>query len=1134
MEEGEGHRRAGGKGEWEPTPQREQRGGDDEWEMTPAAASGRGSAPAGSLGRGPGSGSSFRGTAPGASGRVGSHRSSLSGGGGWGDGSDTPLPAAAQPRGAGTGSLASGVGAVAGGRTFGKVQFDMPGASPALTPTWKSTSWSKAAAGVAGAAKKGEIRERSPELKPAGAPGEGHDDSFDEQMKREVEAEERQLERDWYDAEEFGGAGTDHRDGKAAFVGDENFFQKRTADLAKRTRKDGSTMSLAASKRASELDKDLNAWEENRLLTSGVARLKEINLDFDGEEENRVLLLVHDSKPPFLEGKVVGTRGGDIVLPLKDPTSDMAVIARKGSDLVKQIREKKEASKSRARFWEMAGSKMASITGLTADEKKLAEEAKAAAAAEEKEAGGGGAGEEDGEGGGNYKAASQFKNHLKKSQGASDFSRTKTIQQQRRSLPVYTIRDELMQVIRENPVVVVVGETGSGKTTQMTQYLMEDGYTRTGMIGCTQPRRVAAMSVAKRVSEEMGVELGQEVGYSIRFEDCTSEHTRIKYMTDGVLLRETLTSGELDQYSVVVMDEAHERGLNTDVLFGILRKVVARRADFKLIVTSATLDSKKFADFFGAAPVFNIPGRTFPVDILWSRVPQEDPVEAAVKQAVTIHLRDPAGDILIFMTGQEEIEACCFSMQERLEHIRSNGQEVPELLVLPIYSTLPSDLQAKIFDKAPDGARKCIVATNIAETSLTVDGILYVIDPGYVKMKVYNPKMGMDALQVFPVSQAAAGQRAGRAGRTGPGTSYRLYTESAFRHEMLAMSVPEIQRTNLANVVLLLKSLNVDNLLDFGFMDPPPKENILNSMYQLWILGALDNTGALTKRGRHMVEFPLEPSLARLLLAGSEMGCGHEVLTVVSMLSVPPVFFRPNDRAEESDAAREKFFIPESDHLTLLHVYQQWKNNGYRTDWCDRHFLHGKGLRKAKEVRGQLLDIMTQQKLPMTSCGHDWDIVRKAICSAYFQNAAKFKSIGEYVNCRSGMPAHLHPSSALYGLGYTPDYAVYHELVMTSKEYMQCVTAVEPEWLAELGPMFFSVKDMHTSRLDARKRQREQKDAMAQEFAAVQAIKAKEAADAAAREEAIRSRERDAIATPGQGRRLTTPGMSAKRRVLGL
>ncbi|MEW5307872.1 MAG: hypothetical protein WDW36_010244 [Sanguina aurantia] len=1122
-DDGGGGGGGGGQGrsrgsEWEASPVR-RKGGEEEWEMTPATASGRGgsAAPAspwlggggshardGDGGTG-GGGGGWRGRSGAGSGRSGM-------GSGWASGSETPLPSVAV---AGSG-LRSGAN---GGATPGRVQFDIA-PSPMLTPSWNSNSWNR----PKNTAKNGASNnvERSPELRPESETGKGPNaDGFDEEFAREKELEERQVERDWYDAEEFGGNNDAQHN---PFVGDENMFQRRTHDLTRKTRKDGSTMSLAASKKSNELEKSLNAWEENRLVTSGVVRYKEVSLDVDDDEESRVLLLVHDTRPPFLEG-IKGYRSNkvsDIVLPLKDPTSDMAVISRKGSELVKEVRAKKEAGKSRARFWEMAGSKMGEVTGLTADEAEAAAAAEAAAIAEE-----------DGD---DYKGKGKFSSHLKKSEANSEFSRTKTLAEQRRSLPVYTVREELLQVIRENQIVVVVGETGSGKTTQMTQYLREDGYTRSGIIGCTQPRRVAAMSVAKRVSEEMGVELGAEVGYAIRFEDCTSAATAIKYMTDGVLLRETLTSDDLDQYSVVVMDEAHERALNTDVLFGILKRVVAKRRDFKLIVTSATLDSQKFSDFFGSCPVYNIPGRTFPVELMWSRTPQEDYVEAAVKQAVTIHLRDGPGDILVFMTGQEEIEATCFACAERLEQMRANGQKIPDLLILPIYSQLPGDLQAKIFDKAPEGSRKMIVSTNIAETSLTVDGILFVIDTGYVKIKVYNPKVGMDALQVFPVSQAAAGQRMGRAGRTGPGTCYRLYTETAYRHEMLTMSVPEIQRTNLANVVLLLKSLKVDDILDFGWMDPPPRDNIINSMYQLWILSALDNTGALTPTGRHMVEFPLDPPMAKMLLAGAAMGCTNEVLTIVSMLSVPSVFFRPNDRAEESDAAREKFFIPESDHLTLLHTYQQWKNNGYRPDWCDRHFLHGKGLRKAKEVRQQLLDIMVQHKIPISTVGSDWDTVRKAICSAYFMNAAKFKSIGEYVNCRTGMPAHLHPSSALYGLGYTPDYLVYHELVMTSKEYMQCVTAVEPEWLAEMGPMFFSVKDTHSSRMEQRKKEKVDKGVMAAEMAAKVMADAAAVAAAKAKEDLAKSLQREAIVTPGRRPASMTPSAStaSRRKPLGL
>ena len=707
----------------------------------------------------------------------------------------------------------------------------------------------------------------------------------------------------------------------------------------------------------------------------------------------------------------------------------------------------------------------------------------------------------------------KFSDHMKTtSQAASEFSKNNTIQQQRCLLPVFSVREELMDVIRENQIVVVVGETGSGKTTQMTQYLYEEGYGKWGMIGCTQPRRVAAMSVAKRVSEEVGVKLGEEVGYAIRFEDCTGPKTKIKYMTDGVLLRETLKEDDLDRYCAVIMDEAHERSLNTDVLFGILKKIVSRRRDFRLIVTSATLNSKKFSDFFGQVPIFNIPGRTFPVQTIFSKTPVEDYVEAVVKQALAIHLSHPPGDILIFMTGQEEIECCCFALKERLDQL----EDAPELSILPMYSQLPADLQAQIFEKAADNVRKCIVSTNIAETSLTVDGILYVVDCGYVKMKVYNPKMGMDALQVFPCSRAGVNQRSGRAGRTGPGTCYRMFTEVAYKSEMLEVNVPEIQRTNLGNVILLLKSLNVEDLLDFDFMDPPPQDNLLKSMFQLWILGALDNTGNLTKLGRKMVQFPLDPPLAKMLLMGHQLGCTSEILTVVSMLSVPPVFFRPTDRQEESDAAREKFFVPESDHLTLLHIYNQWSNNKYRGDWCARHFLHVKILRKAREVRSQMIDIMEQQRLPITSTQLEWDTVRQAICSSYFHHASKLKGIGEYVNCRTGIPCHLHPTSALYGLGYTPDYVVYHELVMTSKEYMQCVTAVDPEWLADYGSIFFTIKETDETKLRT-----EQKEAI--EAAAMEAemdVFRRQKAEAAKREEekkmARRQQERSSIAMPGK------------------
>ncbi|KAJ9168400.1 hypothetical protein P3X46_019928 [Hevea brasiliensis] len=424
----------------------------------------------------------------------------------------------------------------------------------------------------------------------------------------------------------------------------------------------------------------------------------------------------------------------------------------------------------------------------------------------------------------------------------------------------------------------------------------------------------------------------------------------MKYMTDGVLLRETLKDSDIDKYRyVVVMDEAHEKSSSTDVLFGILKRVVAQRRDFKLIVTSATLNAEKFSNFFGSVPIFHIPGRTFLVNILYSKTPCEDYVEGAVKQAMTIHIKSPPGDMLIFMTGQDEIEAACYALAECMEQLISTTKKA----------------------KAKDGARKRIAATNISETSLIIDGIFYVIDTRYGKMKVYNPRMGMDALQVFLVKRLA-----------------------------------QIQRTNLGNVVLLLRSLKIDNSLDFDFMGPPAQDNILNSMYQFWVL---------------------DPPLAKMLLMGEQLGCINEVLIIVSMLSVPSVFFQPKDRAEEK--------------------------HQYCGDWCNDYFLHVKGLRKAREVRSQLLDILKTSKIPLTSCGHDWDVIRKAIwCWGY-------------INCRNGMPCHLHPSSALYDLGYTLEYVVYHELILTTKEYMQGATE-------ELG----------TSMLEHKKRQKEEKTAIEEEM----------------------------------------------------
>lgn len=630
----------------------------------------------------------------------------------------------------------------------------------------------------------------------------------------------------------------------------------------------------------------------------------------------------------------------------------------------------------------------------------------------------------------------------------------KSIKEQREGLPIAKLKTQLCDAIATHRVLVVIGETGSGKTTQMTQYMAEMGFTSSGIIGCTQPRRVAAMSVAKRVSEEFGCELGQEVGYTIRFEDCTSPDTVLKYMTDGMLMREYLADNDLTRYVAVMLDEAHERTIHTDVLFGLLKDLLKRREDFRLVVTSATLDAEKFSSYFFDCPIFTIPGRTFPVEVLYTKEPEPDYVEASITTVMHIHLSQPAGDVLLFLTGQEEIDTCCEILFSRMKAL---GDLAPELMILPVYGALPSEMQSRIFEPPPAGTRKVVVATNIAEASLTIDGIYYVIDPGFCKQKAYNPKMGMDSLVVSPISQASARQRAGRAGRTGPGKCYRLYTEAAYKQEMLPSSVPEIQRTNLGNVVLQLKAMGINDLLGFDFMDPPPVQTLVSAMENLYALGALDEEGLLTRLGRKMAEFPLEPQLSKMLITSVELGCAEEILTIVAMLSVENPFYRPKEKQAQADMKKAKFFQPEGDHLTLLAVYEAWKNSKFSNPWCYENFVQARSMRRSQDVRKQLTSIMDRYKMDIVTAGRNYNKVRRAIVSGYFTHAAKKDPQEGYRTMVEGNPVYIHPSSALFNK--SPEWVLYHELVLTTKEYMRNIMTIEPKWLVELAPQFYKAAD---------------------------------------------------------------------------
>lgn len=648
----------------------------------------------------------------------------------------------------------------------------------------------------------------------------------------------------------------------------------------------------------------------------------------------------------------------------------------------------------------------------------------------------------------------------KSSRNMSQALASQALQQETKNLPIYSFRHELLEAVRDHQIIIIVGETGSGKTTQIPQYLHQAGYTKDGrMIACTQPRRVAAMSVAARVSQEMGVKLGHEVGYSIRFEDCTSNNTVIKYMTDGMLLREFLVQPRLETYSVVMVDEAHERTLSTDLLFGLLKDLALARPDLKLLISSATLDADKFSTYFDFAPKFIIPGRPYPVDIYFSQAPQPNYLDAAVVTTLQIHATQPSGDILVFLTGQEEIE----TVEEILKHrMRPFEAKIGELIICPIYANLPTELQAKIFEPTPKGARKVVLATNIAETSLTIDGIKYVIDPGFCKMKTYNPKTGMESLLITPISKAAANQRAGRSGRTSLGKCYRLYTAYAFENELEDNTPPEIQRACLANVLLTMYSLGIDceKLMQFEFMDPPPADSIIKAMELLYNLGASNKHGKLTKVGRRMAEFPLDPMSSKMIVASEKYKCSDDIITIAAMLSTGnSLFYRPKDKKVHADNARMNFHTGDvGDHIANLKIYNSWKEASYSSQWCYENYIQIRSMKRARDIRDQLAGLLEKVEIELTSSSNDLDAIKKSIVSGFFPHSARLQKSGSYRLIKGQQAVHVHPSSGLVEI--LPKLVLYHELALTTKEYMRQVTEIKSDWLLEIAPHFYNPIDL--------------------------------------------------------------------------
>ncbi|XP_061064065.1 probable ATP-dependent RNA helicase DHX35 isoform X4 [Eubalaena glacialis] len=608
-----------------------------------------------------------------------------------------------------------------------------------------------------------------------------------------------------------------------------------------------------------------------------------------------------------------------------------------------------------------------------------------------------------------------------------------SIEQQRQKLPVFKLRNHILYLIENYQTVVIVGETGCGKSTQIPQYLAEAGWTAEGrVVGVTQPRRVAAVTVAGRVAEERGAVLGHEVGYCIRFDDCTNPlTTRIKFLTDGMLVREMMVDPLLTKYSAIMLDEAHERTLYTDIAIGLLKKIQKKRGDLRLIVASATLDAEKFWDFFNqndtsdpardTCVILTVEGRTFPVDIFYLQSPVPDYIKSTVETVMKIHQTEGDGDILAFLTGQEEVETVVSMLIEQARALGRTGMK-RHLRVLPMYAGLPSFEQMKVFERVSRTVRKVIVATNVAETSITISGIVYVIDCGFVKLRAYNPRTAIECLVVVPVSQASASQRAGRGGRSRSGKCYRLYTEEAF-DQLPQSTVPEMQRSNLAPVILQLKALGIDNVLRFHFMSPPPAQSMVQALELLYALGG-------------------------------NFGCSQETLSIAAMMQIQNVFVVPSNQKSQAIRVHRKFAVEEGDHLTMLNVYEAFIKHNKNSQWCQEHFLNYKGLVRAVTVREQLKKLLVKFQVPKKSSEGDPDPVLRCIVSGFFANAARFHSTGAYRTIRDDHELHIHPASVLYA-EKPPRWVIYNEVIQTSKYYMRDVTAIESAWLLELAPHFY-------------------------------------------------------------------------------
>eukprot|EP01129_Flabellula_baltica_P016049 TRINITY_DN8387_c0_g1_i1.p1 TRINITY_DN8387_c0_g1~~TRINITY_DN8387_c0_g1_i1.p1 ORF type:complete len:668 (-),score=121.64 TRINITY_DN8387_c0_g1_i1:32-2035(-) len=634
----------------------------------------------------------------------------------------------------------------------------------------------------------------------------------------------------------------------------------------------------------------------------------------------------------------------------------------------------------------------------------------------------------------------------------------------REQLPIYGAKDILEKEFRENRRLILIGETGSGKTTQVPQFMHAlFSHPRKG-IAVTQPRRLAAMSVAMRVADEMGVEIGTTVGYHVRFSKQTGPETRINFLTDGMLLREAMLDKNLKKYHTIVIDEAHERSLSTDILFGVLKEIMERRQDLRLVIMSATLDAEIFEDYF-QAKVLYVQGRQFPVSIYYTLAPEPNYIDAIFITIMQIHMDDNDGDVLVFITGREDIFKLEMLLKNKAEEIKN--AELKKLQIIPLYGGLSNSQQQKVFKPTPEGCRKIVLATNIAETSVTVPNITYVIDSGLVKAKVYNEKIGMEMLTVIPVSKAQAKQRAGRAGRTHSGFCYRVYTEQTF-NSLNITPIPEIKRANLALTILNLKKVGIDNIRDFQFLERPPISAIKRAFRQLLFLGAMDSNTELTELGDKMSLLPLDPAYSKVLILSKEYRCTNEIMIILSMIATENIFleiFRENGERPE-DVFKSEY----GDHIMYLRIFNSFEKTKSK-EWCNAHSINYMSMKRAHNTRLQLIDYWKDSfGWDIESCSDEddpeangYEAIRKCFTAGFFSNIAMKQPSGAYEGLIQKKKIHIHPTSCLFR--DKPDTIVFNDLIFTTKEYMRDIMTIDRDWIADLYPEYLSTSSSMPKRV---------------------------------------------------------------------